>query len=238
VSIHLHEGYDWQKTRKVIREESKAVRRRLQRIRQLVANGQMPDENVDEVSTTLFSSVHLGLPSGAGELSPKELLAAIDDELDDPETSSQANSWETLPDRPRARPTSSSPPPPHAAQVRPRRPRLDRSSGPAIEFNLRGVEVQFDKFGPADEVGSRLDVRGETCEIIDDIKSSTWRKFLSELRLSEGGLLRPTGGPMFRAELTTVRSASAPLSSDQVLLKVRNTVYNRIIRILPDLASG
>jgi hypothetical protein len=196
----------------------------------------MPDENVDDVSTTLFSSVHLGLPSGAGELNPRDLLATIDDELNDAETSSQSSSWETLPDRPRARPAAGA----GAASgstpsTRRRRLRLKRSSGPAMEFNVRGVAVQLDVFGPTDETASRLDVRGDSCEIIDGIKTSTWRKFLTELRPSEGGLLRPTGAPMFRAELTKVRSTLAP-SSDQTLLKVMRLMDHRVVFFLTNVS--
>ena len=54
VAIFLYDGYDWARTRKTIEDEVKEMRRRLTKIRQLVANGHTQDPSVEETSTLLF----------------------------------------------------------------------------------------------------------------------------------------------------------------------------------------
>jgi autophagy-related protein 2 len=86
ISIQLHEGYDWIRTRRAIEEEIKAVRRRLAKIRQLLASGQKADESLDkgETGSTLFNSVYIGLDQNQDGLDdPAALLAAIDEQLAD-----------------------------------------------------------------------------------------------------------------------------------------------------------
>ncbi|BGP58606.1 autophagy-related protein 2 [Rhodotorula sphaerocarpa] len=207
LNVYLHEGYDWADTRKAILERTRTVRRRLEKIRQLRASGQTPDSSVDEASVVMFGSVQLGLPPGSNDLSPKELLAAIDQELGDGTEVDE----QTL-----------------AIDARP-----ERSTSAAVQLRLHGLSASLDIFEGSDELSrntstrseaekSRLDVRVAELEIIDNVKTSTWHKFLSELRPSDGGTLRPSNSPMARAEIKAMRGDRGPGNAPtEFLLKAK-----------------
>lgn len=219
VSIRLHEGYDWVSTRRTIEEETKNVRRRLVKIRQLLAEGQMPDDRLEGASRTLFNSIHLGVPEDADDLDSMELLDAVNKELDDAETSSQTSatesqtgSWETLP-------SASNPPVSKIPKPRRKRTHLTRSSAFAIEINLRSIELNLDILSPDQQMSTVLALRVGDLNIIDNIRTSTWRKFLTELRPHDGGTPRPTGAPMMRLEVKILQP-SGTSSRKEALVKV------------------
>lgn len=233
LNVYLHEGYDWADTRKAILERTRTVRRRLEKIRQLLASGQTPDSSVDEASVVMFGSVQLGLPPGSNDLSPKELLAAIDQELGD---GTEVDEQSTI--APSLRPTSedvtqrSRSTRGRNGQGGRRRRRLTRSTSAAVQLRLHGLSASLDIFEGSDELSrntstrseaekSRLDVRVAELEIIDNVKTSTWHKFLSELRPSDGGTLRPSNSPMARAEIKAMRGDRGPGNAPtEFLLKV------------------
>ncbi|KAJ6596964.1 hypothetical protein DFH09DRAFT_107468 [Mycena vulgaris] len=196
VNLFLYDGYDWAKTRKTIEEEVKAMRRRLAKIRQLVAGGQTQDSSFEETSTVLFNSVYIGLEQDVDELEPAALIAAIDEELrDDFDTASQS-SWQSL------RPSGTVP---RARSARVHGRRLTRSKSPSIEFQLMGVEAEVDQYCPDKPIVSRTFVTVKDLEILDHIKTSTWKKFLTELRSDSRGNVRETDSNMVRVELRSVR---------------------------------
>ncbi|EJT98304.1 hypothetical protein DACRYDRAFT_110744 [Dacryopinax primogenitus] len=197
LTFSMHDGYDWAPTRKAIEEEVKAVRRRLAKIRQLLAEGQTPDESVEDAGATLFNSVYIGLPPDADDLDTEGLIAAIDQELnDEAETASQASSWSSFPrSSPRPQPRSS----------RSKGKRLTRSHGARIQFCASGLSVEFDQMGSRDPLGSRLLIMSRNFEILDHIKTSTWKKFLTDLHTDLRGNVREAGADMVRVELRSVR---------------------------------
>ncbi|KAJ7109447.1 hypothetical protein C8R44DRAFT_937041 [Mycena epipterygia] len=196
VNLFLYDGYDWAKTRKTIEEEVKEMRRRLAKIRQLVAGGQTQDSSFEETSTVLFNSVYIGLEQDVDELEPAALIAAIDEELkDDFDTTSQS-SWQSL------RPSGTTPRP-RSAKVHGKR--LIRSKTPSIEFQLMGVEAEVDQYHADEPIVSRTFVTVKDLEILDHIKTSTWKKFLTELRSDSRGNVRETDSNMVRVELRSVR---------------------------------
>ncbi|KAF8892528.1 hypothetical protein BD779DRAFT_1610102 [Infundibulicybe gibba] len=197
ITLHLYDGYDWAKTRRTIEEEVKDMRRRLAKIRQLVASGQTQDPNSEETSALLFNSVYIGLEQDIDTLEPSALIAAIDQELkDDVETASQS-SWQSL------RPTTSGKP--HTRSPRIHGKRLTRSKTSGIEFRLMGLAAEIDKYRPDDPVLARTFATVKTLEILDHIKTSTWKKFLTELRSDSHGNVRETDSNMVRIELLSVR---------------------------------
>jgi len=234
ITVHLHEGYDWASTRKAIEEEAKAVRRRLEKIRQLLSTGQAPDASAEDASVLMFGSVQLGLPPGASELPPRELLVAIDEELAADSrsdvVSTAASSWQTLP----AGGSSSRRAAPPAVVGKARK-RLTRSKAFAIEVNLRGLSASFDAYpsspaslaasisaGATEQLASKVQADVAEFEILDNIRTSTWRKFLTELRPNDGGNVRPTGAPMARVEMSTVRPIGRVADAqEEILMKVR-----------------
>ncbi|GAA5828512.1 hypothetical protein JCM11251_000826 [Rhodosporidiobolus azoricus] len=245
LAIHLHEGYDWFTTRKAIEEETKAIRRRLEKIRQLLASGQTPDGSAEkDASVLMFGSLQLGLPPGARELAPKDLLAAINEELNDSPNSdavSTTSSWQTFPGG--SGDTSSSARRPAPAVVGKSRKKLTRSRTFAMQINLRGVSASYDAYSVApasspgrsmytsmllptarSQLASKLAVDVSSLDIIDNIRTSTWRKFLTELRPNDGGQVRATGAPMAKVEMSTVRPIEGVKNAkEEILLKIKVT---------------
>nr|XP_031857747.1 uncharacterized protein CI109_006842 [Kwoniella shandongensis]KAA5524819.1 hypothetical protein CI109_006842 [Kwoniella shandongensis] len=220
IKIFLHDGYDWTRTRKAIEDEIKAVRRRLERIRQLLASGQKADESIERAtSTVLFNSVYIGLDGQREGMDSAALIAAIDEELDElgAETASQS-SWQTLPaagpggghERGRERPSTKN-------KLRLKGKRLTRSKKPQIEITLTGLQAEVDIFPPDSEdedripppapssTASRVNVTVKELEILDHIKTSTWKKFLTEMKADSRGNVRETDSDMVRVELVGVR---------------------------------
>ena len=200
-TLLLYDGCDWSRTRRIIEEEAKNMRRKLAKIRQLVAEGQTPDPSVEETNTVLFNSVYLGLEHNVDELEPGALLSAIDEELnDDLETASQS-SWQSL----QPQPTS---PGGKSGTKRSRKGRVSkRSKGPSIEFRLMNLSAEMDQYRDHPTVASRTLITVHNIEILDHIKSSTWRKFLTALWLDSKGNIRETGSNMARVELCKVYPA-------------------------------
>jgi autophagy-related protein 2 len=197
VTIFLYDGYDWAQTRKTIEEEVKEMRRRLIKIRQLVANGQTQDPSIEETNTLLFNSVYIGLDQDIDELEPGALIAAIDEELNDDTENESQSSWQSL------RPQSTGKPRMRSPRVHGKR--LTRSSGPSIEIRLSGLDAEVDQYRPGESFVSRTFATVRDLEILDHIKTSTWQKFLTELRSDSWGNVRETDSNMVRVELRIVR---------------------------------
>lgn len=222
-NIFLYDGYDWVKTRKVIEEEVKEVRRRLAKIRQLVANGQVEDPSLEDTSTLLYNSIHIGLDDDEDALGePAALLAAIDRELkEDFETTS----WQSLPTFHGGGTTSK----PRTPSIKVHGKRLTRSRGPSIEFSLHGLRADFDKFHDDGPLVSRTLVTVRDVEILDHIKTSTWKKFLMPLRSDSKGNVRETDSDMVKIELKSVKPVLD--SSEEARLKVSFNIYNMSIAL-------
>lgn len=229
VSIGLHEGYDWASTRHAIEEAQKAMRKRLQKLRQLVATGHSDETTIDEElpSTTLFKSVHFGLPPSTRSLTTAQLLNAIDRELDDPVSvvpnvdASITGSWQTLPPPPKER---SGPTINCFSTLR----NLQRSRHPALEFILNEITCRFRAYDTTQEKtnkdssgsSSSLRLKSNQVSVIDNIRTSTWKKFLTELRPNDGGNLRPTGSPMLRFNFDIVVSPD-DCQKQEAILKLK-----------------
>lgn len=197
VTVFLYDGYDWARTRRIIEDETKEIRRKLARIRQLLASGQAPDPSVEETNALLFNSVYIGLEHNVDELEHNALMEAIDAELaDDIETVSQS-SWQSF----RPQHTSSSP---NEGRIKRSPKALTRSSGPCIEFRLQGLETELDQYASHPSVASRTLVTVRDVEILDHIKTSTWSKFLTSMRTDSRGNIRETDSNMVRVELRKV----------------------------------
>lgn len=220
LALYLHEGYDWIRTRKVIEEEIKAVRKRLERIRQLLASGQKADESLDQATTgsVLFNSVYIGLDQNReGMDDTAALLAAIDEELEDMAGETEMNtqsSWQTLPGAPVQ--------PGLAAERQSKRTRLHgrrltRSKRAQIEITMKGIKCDFDAYGPGDDIASRVHATVQSLEILDHIKTSTWKKFLTEMKADARGNMRETDADMVRVELVAVRPSLPSLAEESRL---------------------
>jgi autophagy-related protein 2 len=215
ITLLLYDGYDWPRTRRTIEEEVKEMRKRLAKIRQLVASGQTQEPISDDTSALLFNSVYIGLNEDVDVNEPDALIAAIDDELrDDFETGTQS-SWQTV-----QQPGSSATAAARGPGVRVHGKKLTRSRGPSMEFRLSGLNAEVNNYGENSVVVSRTFATVRDLEILDHIKTSTWKKFLTALRSDSKGNIRETGANMVRIELHSVRP-SLGSTSEEARLRVR-----------------
>ncbi|KAI8998625.1 hypothetical protein BD414DRAFT_453550 [Trametes punicea] len=195
-TVFLYDGYDWVRTRKIIEEKAKEMRRKLAKIRQLVASGQTPDPSVEETNTLLFNSVYIGLEHNVDELEPGALIAAIDEELNEEFETTTQSSWQSLKPQPLSSPGRSG-----SHSMKPHRRRLRRGKGPSIEFRLIGLDAEVDHYRPDASLVSRVLATVRDVEILDHIKTSTWKKFLTSLQTDSRGNVRETDSNMVRVEL-------------------------------------
>ncbi|WWC85245.1 uncharacterized protein L201_000107 [Kwoniella dendrophila CBS 6074] len=218
VKVLLHDGYDWPRTRKAIEDEIRAVRKRLEKIRQLLASGQKADESIDIEKATksvLFNSIYIGLEGrNSSEMDNAALIAAIDEELEDlgdeqdndnTEVGSTASSWQTLPS---TQPFSGI----KQAQARLKKQktrlkgkRLTRSKKPQIEISLSSLIANLDIYQPNESTASKVEIKIKEMEILDHIKTSTWKKFLMSMKSDSRGNVRETDADMVRIELKGIR---------------------------------
>ncbi|KAA1129630.1 autophagy- protein 2 [Puccinia graminis f. sp. tritici] len=228
VLVRFYDGYDWNSTRQTIQQAQKTVRKRLQKIRQLLATGNPADARSMEEDlgpTTLFKSVQLGLDSSTRGLSTAQLLDAIDDQLEkepaEPvgdEAESMTGSWQSL----AAHPSKDLPHPRLVSVPSSKQRHLGRSAQPMLKIVLNGIQGHFRKYqetAPQADQNRKNDRSNNECRlsslqlktdaltIIDNIPTSTWKKFLTELRPGEGGLMRPTDAPMLRLKFLITPSA-------------------------------
>ncbi|PWN48294.1 hypothetical protein IE53DRAFT_370745 [Violaceomyces palustris] len=206
-SLRLHAGYDWASTRTAVEEEAKRVRRRLQKIKQLLAEGQTPDDSVEAATSNLLDSVHMVLPTDAAEMDPTEMLKAMDDELGGDQSevgsSSDTGTWQPLPTLGRSGGSTGL-----SGQKRTKKSKLQRSRKSMIDINLKGMEVEFDSCDPEQEslLVSRVAVTAKSFEIIDNVKTSTWRTFLTEMVPEGPSVKKDAAARMLRVEIRNVRS--------------------------------
>lgn len=190
------------------------MRRKLAKIRQLVASGQTPDPSVEETNTLLFNSVYIGLEHNVDELEPGALLAAIDDELNEDSDTASQSSWQSFkPQSPSHKHTSS-------RSTSTRRKTLTRSKAPSIEFRLLGLYAEIDNYRNHPELAARTLIEVRDIEILDHIKTSTWKKFLTDLRTDSKGNIRETDSNMARVELRKVYPVPGH-DSQEARLRVR-----------------
>lgn len=225
VSFSLYEGYDWTATRRVIEQEIKAIRKRLVKIRQLLATGQVPDDSIEHTSAILFNSVSIGLTEDLEDMDRDALIAAIDEELGNDTASEVASqsSWQSFKRSSQVR-----------QQQRHLRSRnLERSRNCQIEFSILGVRAEVDIFHPNNHTASRILLTVNDLEILDHMKTSTWKKFLTSLRTDFQGNVRETDSDMVRVELCVVHSVPR-LSNEEGRLRVcrKNICFQLFILFL------
>ncbi|CAE6515684.1 unnamed protein product [Rhizoctonia solani] len=219
VTIRLHDGYDWEKTRLAIEQGRKAVRRRLEKIRQLLASGQVPDESIEDTHTVLFNSIYVGLQQDLEDMEPEAMIAAIDQELaDDGGDTATVSSWQTFAG---GQSTRSTPKRQSSKATNKKSRRLNRSRGPRIEILLKGLSASVSQFGPEEATAMRALVTIKDLEILDHIKTSTWNAFLTSMAADSRGNVRETGSNMVRAEFCVVRPiANAAVEEGRLKAKI------------------
>jgi autophagy-related protein 2 len=172
---HMHDGYDWQKTRDGITAAVEHVEQRAEE--RIARRRQARTEPEDEESTIgdcMFNSVYITIPSNLTET--PDIRRGINRQIDDLVSES-----ESVPGSGMSRPThySSGGRPIHAPNRR--RLKLERSRYHKISFEVKGASVDMDVFPPdSGELQSSVDVRLKQFEIFDNVPTSTWKKFLTQ----------------------------------------------------------
>ncbi|KAF2215622.1 hypothetical protein CERZMDRAFT_56367 [Cercospora zeae-maydis SCOH1-5] len=207
---HLHDGYDWQRTRDGIvdaveqveqRAEERKARRRRSR--------QDPEEEESVIGDFLFNSIYIGVPADFdGQDLRRQINQGIDQEISE---------TESVPASGISRPTiySASGQPRHR-QSRRKNLKLGRSRSHKIAFELKGVSGDVLVFGPeSSDVVSSVDLRIKDFEIFDKVPTSTWRKFLTHLHSDPAA--REMSKPMFHIQLDNVKTLETHSASELVL---------------------
>jgi autophagy-related protein 2 len=172
---HMHDGYDWQKTRDGITAAVEHVEQRAEE--RLARRRQARTEPEDEESTIgdcMFNSVYITVPNNLTET--PDIRRGINRQIDDLVSESESAAGSGL-----SRPThySSGGRPIHAPNRR--RLKLERSRYHKISFEVKGASVDMDVFPPdSGELQSSVDVRLKQFEIFDNVPTSTWKKFLTQ----------------------------------------------------------
>ena len=206
---NLFDGYDWQHTRDTITKavqdvESKAIEKRARNERRPTFDQDIEDEET-VIGDFLFNSIYIEIPANRD---PRELAAAINQELNDNATETESIATTSL---------SSSP----SRQGVPRRSkgkklRLNRSRHHKITFELRGVSVDLVTFPPdSGETQSSVDIRVHDFEIFDHVPTSTWRKFATYMQ--DAGE-RESGTSMIHIEILNVKPVP-DLAASEIVLK-------------------
>lgn len=206
---NLFDGYDWQHTRDTITKavqdvESKAIEKRARNERRPTFDQDIDDEET-VIGDFLFNSIYIGIPANRD---PRELAAAINQELNDNATETESIATTSLSSSP-SRPGS-------ARRTKSKKLRLNRSKHHKITFELRGVSVDLVAFPPnTGETQSSVDIRVHDFEIFDHVPTSTWRKFATYMQ--DAGE-RETGSSMIHIEILNVKPIP-DLAASEIVLK-------------------
>ena len=204
---HLYDGYDWENTRDVISKavqevETKAMERQGREPSSDVYEEEIEDE--EAIGDFLFNSIYIGIPANRD---PQELARQINAELNDnaTETESVATTAMTGATNRTVRP--------HVRKSR--RLRLNRSKHHKITFELQGINADIFSYPPEmSTTESSIDVRVGNLDIIDNVPTSTWRKFATYDR-DHGE--REMGTAMVHLEILNVKPVSDLPVSEIVL---------------------
>ena len=202
VSLKLYGGYDLESTRADVRQQIRAKRKQLMKIRQLLAAGQTSEETIADAEQVLLKTAQPGLAPGISDMPADQLLKALESEIT--EEAADETDWQTL--EAECTPTNAQ------SKSRPSASFSLNRSACSVEIVLTDLLVTL-RDTPIAQVVRRIDLSADRLEILDHIQTSTWSKFLTELRISEGGQVRPSRSPMLRfALLFTKEGASTTLS--------------------------
>ncbi|KAG0188180.1 autophagy- protein 2 [Apophysomyces sp. BC1034] len=80
-----------------------------------------------------------------------------------------------------------------------------RSRTAMIEIRVNGVSVDFDLMPSTDQIGLHLVVAVKDFEVLDNVKTSSWKKFLGYMRPDASSAPRERGSVMIDVELTGIK---------------------------------
>ncbi|KAK6339018.1 autophagy- protein 2 [Orbilia brochopaga] len=213
---NLHDGYDWPKTRETIsnavkKVEERASSRRRRHVEPHPISDDFEDEEESETYDVLFNSIYITLPM---HRDPKDLSKDIQNQIRGfYDTPSETGSY-----APTAATFDSQAPSSRAPQARGWDRKYRRSQRNTMQFELKGVDVDFTIFAPDGlEVQNSVDIRVNDVRVTENVRTSTWRMFLTYMR--EAGS-REKGLPMAHIHVDTLRPIPE-LAATELSLKVK-----------------
>ncbi|KAI9205311.1 ATG C terminal domain-containing protein [Polychytrium aggregatum] len=96
---------------------------------------------------------------------------------------------------------------------------LTRSQSSCIEFRATNISLELDQYLPHEQYASRLVFQIRDFEIIDNVPTSVWRKFMGHMRAD--GQPRETKSSMLRIEMLNVRPSPGTSPAEEMRLKVQ-----------------
>lgn len=195
---HIHDGYDWQRTREgimqAVEEVEMKVEERMAR-RQQAIHDKDDDESI--IGDVLFNSVYIGVPAN---VDVQDLRRQINRGIDD-----LVSETESIPMSGMSRPTA------YLTSGRPatlkgrRRLKLERSKAHKVSFELKNLCADILGFPPdTEDIVNSIDVRVRDLEIFDNMPTSTWQKFVTRLQSDPAD--REMSKPMVHIEILNVRT--------------------------------
>ena len=216
VIFNLHDGYDWQRTRDTISQAVRKVESRVAERRNRRVSFDMEEDDESVVDDFLFNSIYIGIPANRapGELT-NDINRHFDDHMSDTSyATTAAESVRPLSARSRSTITGDF----HHSRPGKNRSglKLSRSRHHKMQFELKGVNVDFLLFPPgSDEVQLSVDAKIRDLEIFDNVPTSTWRKFVTYCQ--ECGE-REINSDMVRLECMVVKPVPE-LAATELILK-------------------
>jgi Autophagy-related protein 2, middle RBG modules len=175
-----------------------------------------------EIGDILFQSIYVGVRRGQD---PRALARNINRELDaQSETMSQASSTPSTPLRSSrgGSPGYTGSNPLDRVRQTKKSLRLKRSKSQKVQINLRSLGVGFDLFpeplGPGETALANLRLKVGDLEILDNVPTSSWNKFVTYWRRGEGHK-RETSSPMVDLEVVNVKPVQH-LSATELVVKL------------------
>ncbi|KAJ9095753.1 hypothetical protein QFC19_007466 [Naganishia cerealis] len=211
--ILLHSGYDWQATRVAVESETEALRRRLRKLSRLISSGNAPTPDLRRTHVELFNSIHIGIRDDEEYQDDDQLLAAINDELAD--LDSETASTTTYKTQGPGRADAGS-----FRNGSGRQKKLSRSRRPQMEIFLRDTAFRYTVEDPSADVVSSFKLTLQKAEIIDHIKSSTWKSFMTAMKKSSTHDIVETEAKMLRILVDWVNPGLKQMPEARVNIEV------------------
>ncbi|KAI9138785.1 ATG C terminal domain-containing protein [Paraphysoderma sedebokerense] len=80
-----------------------------------------------------------------------------------------------------------------------------RSSSSKVDIKIKGLSLTYDEYPSDTQVASRLILKVKEFEVLDNIQSSSWKKFCSQLRDEYENMTRESKNVMVKLEMVGVR---------------------------------
>lgn len=219
VSLKIYDGYDWKHTRKAIgnavkRLEKKAAEEKMRReespnetrISPGLSNKDRREESDEIIGETLFDSIHVAFPISSD---PSKFTAKINSDLQSRKPEDDANGIEV-------------------GKNNIKKLKLRRSKYHKILIELHEVEAKIKIISNNDPINSSkvkdeneyevlndIDLKVADFEIIDNVPTSTWNKFVTSMKDTE----REVGVSMLSMNIKTIRPVLS-LAATELLMDV------------------